>query len=317
MTLAAGGDEVSPFSKTGLAPATMTFLAQVGGQPAASATLTRLFMAPDIVRTSIREQGLVGTLFQPSGPGLYPGVIILGGSVGGLGEETAALLASHGLVSLALAYFATDGLPEELVNIPLEYFATALAWLQTVDTIRKDRLAVLGRSRGGELALLLGTMFPQIRAVVAYGGSGLVFAGWGQAGVADQSAWSYRGVPLPFLKEFAMDDPAREQATIPVERIAGPVLLVSGQEDHIWPAGQLSTLIMERLKTSHHPYPDQHLSYPGAGHRIQFPYLPTTSPQFRHPIGNELMSLGGNAKDRAFAEADSWARVLRFLTGNF
>jgi len=114
-----------------------------------------------------------------------------------------------------------------------------------------------------------------------------------------------------------MDDPAREQATIPVERIAGPVLLVSGQEDHIWPAGQLSTLIMERLKTSHHPYPDQHLSYPGAGHRIQFPYLPTTSPQFRHPIGNELMSLGGNAKDRAFAEADSWARVLRFLTGNF
>ena len=55
---------------------------------------------------------------------------VLGGSGGGLPQGLAALLASHGYVALALAYFSYEHLPAELVSIPLEYFETGMRWLQ-------------------------------------------------------------------------------------------------------------------------------------------------------------------------------------------
>ncbi len=44
----------------------------------------------------------------------------------GLWEHAAALLASHGYAALALAYFGVEDVPKDLINIPLEYFGTAL-----------------------------------------------------------------------------------------------------------------------------------------------------------------------------------------------
>ena len=52
----------------------------------------------------------------------YPGIIDLYGTTGGLLESRAALLASHGFATFALAYFNYDDLPEGLEPIELEYF---------------------------------------------------------------------------------------------------------------------------------------------------------------------------------------------------
>ncbi|MDU0291699.1 acyl-CoA thioesterase/BAAT N-terminal domain-containing protein, partial [Saccharothrix longispora] len=82
---------------------------------------------PDgVERTEVAERGLVGVLFEPADAGPHPGVLVLGGSEGGLREDDAALLASHGFAALALAYFGAPGVPDDLVEIPLEYFGTAL-----------------------------------------------------------------------------------------------------------------------------------------------------------------------------------------------
>ena len=330
--------EVSPFAKADISPMLMRFVAEVDGTIAASATLERLFVAPGVTVEPVQAQGLAGRLFRPAATEPRPGVLVVGGSSGGLrwSEQTAALLAAHGYTTLALAYFAYEHLPARLVNIPLEYFETAIYWLQADASVLDDRLAVMGLSRGGELVLLLGATFPQVKAVVAYVPGAVIFGGFG-GDVEGVAAWSYRGTPLPFLRDpttpaekeaflgqepipltpyfhtlFA-DPAAVELATIPVERTRGPILLISGQDDQMWPSTMMSEMVIKRLEAHAYPFPYHHLSYAGAGHIIGFPYLPTTVNQGRHPVDGKVYALGGNARGNAFARQDSWTQVLRFL----
>ena len=218
------------------------------------------------------------------------------------------MLASHGYAAMALAYFAQPGLPRGLVNIPLEYFEKALAWVRAQPWCSDRLLAVWGDSRGGELALLLGATFPEISAVMAWSPSGVVFWALGLAEPGDtrpRASWTFRGKPLPFLQEnntagdsepglergrpvaYApfyrsqlRDAQAVERATIPVENIHGPVQLVSGLDDQMWPSSDLADIAFRRLEAHHHPFPFRHLKYPGAGHMILVPYWPLTHVPF-------------------------------------
>src|SRR5215510_3387379 len=81
-------------------PVHVQFDAEVAGTSVTRAEVERRFIGPEVTRTEIRHNGLVATLFLPLGPGSYPAVITLGGSDGGLREALAALLASHGFVTL-------------------------------------------------------------------------------------------------------------------------------------------------------------------------------------------------------------------------
>ena len=341
------------FMKT---PLTTTLTAEVGGEVVASATLERTHLAPGVRVIPVREQDLVGTLFRPDSDRPRPAIIVLGGSEGGLWESPAALLASHGYVALALGYFGIEGLPPDLVRIPLEYFETAIGWLQAQEGVASDRLAVMGDSRGGELALLLGATFPQIGAVVGLAPVGVMLPGFRRrlvemVGLVEMvirrpPGWTYRGAPLPcwvpgssfssivsygwkrlvrapiaatpFFLEAMKDRDALERAAIPVERTNGPVLLLSGEDDQFCPSGPLSEVAMERLAGQKHPYPYEHVSYRGAGHVFGMPpYLPATVTKARHPHTGAVYLAGGNPKDNAFAAADSWARILRFLEESF
>ncbi len=334
------------FMKT---PLTTTVTAEVGGKVVASATLERTHLAPGVRVIPVREQGLVGTLFRPHSDGPRPAIIVLGGSEGGLWESPAALLASHGYVALALGYFGIEGLPQDLVHIPLEYFETAIGWLQAQEGVASDGSAVMGASRGGELALLLGATFPQIKAVIGVVPGGVVYAGIRPKLtelLRDPPAWTCRGAPVPYLpirrtvrsaitygwkwllrRPIALapfylaamkDQGALERAATRVERVNGPVLLISAQDDQIWPSSLLSEVAMERLTRHKHPYPYEHVGYPGAGHVFGIPpYLPATVTKGRHPQTGAVYLTGGNPKGNAFAAADSWFRILAFLEERF
>ena len=119
--------------------------------------------------TTLAAQGFVGAYFAPpAGAAPAPAVLAIGGSEGGYGPYPAALLASHGYPSLSLAYFKEPGLPQTLKDIPLEYFATALRWLAAQPGVDPKRVVVLGGSRGGEGALLIGSTYPDlVHAVIA------------------------------------------------------------------------------------------------------------------------------------------------------
>ena len=125
----------------------------------AELTFERRVAGPGVTRHPIRTEGIVGTLFLPPGDGPHPAVILLTGGGGGIDEYRGAILASHGYAALNLGYFAMEGLPRGLVNIPLEYFENAIRWMRSQPWLRDHFLAVWGESRGGELALLLGATF--------------------------------------------------------------------------------------------------------------------------------------------------------------
>ncbi len=327
--------------------------AMQGSHTYAAATVERLFVAPGVTSRVVCEQGLYATLFTPPGDGPHPGLLVLGGSSGGLPALQAQMFASHGYAALALAYFRYEDLPAQLVSIPLEYFQTALEWMQDQQNIQRDRIGVYGISKGGELALLLGATFPQIRAVVGIVPSAVVWKGLSsfetngfgvgngpQAGSG--SSWSLHGQDLPFVpfkvsEEFAQamrkalqehtpigltplhryslaqaDAASVDQAAIRVEQTRGPILLVSGQDDQLWPSSLLSDMVIARLAQHQFAYPYRHLTYPGAGHLITIPYQPTTINT--GGMTAFTMAFGGNAVSRAAAVQDAWTQVLAFLT---
>jgi hypothetical protein len=98
------------------------------------------------------------------------------------------------------------------------------------------------------------------------------------------------------------DDPA---AVIPVERIAGPVLLVCGDADRTWPSCAYSESMKARLQGDGQRYGDILLSYGGAGHGVgtMVPYQPGTS----------LLVPYSEGEANATAEAQAWPHLLGFL----
>jgi dienelactone hydrolase len=317
--------------------------AEVGGVPIAGADIPRPKVRPWIRTVEVREKGLVGRLFLPPGKGPFPTVLLLGGSEGGMWatQGSASYLASRGYAVLTLAYFKEKGLPPELKNVPLEYFGRALDYLSHRPEVDANRLAVWGASRGGELSLILGSMYPQLKAVVASVPSGVV---WGGDSPTDNhaAAWTLNGKPIPHIKitddegekyrhatpvpggGVAADyngsylagiaDPAkRAAAEIPVEKIHGPVLLLAAGSDRMWPSGPLSRVAWNRLQAHHHPYPDEIHVFPNAGHLIDGTGYPTTFPYEWDPDIKEFIPFGGTPEGSAAAGRQTQRIVNHFL----
>ena len=211
------------------------------------------------------------------------GVLVLSGSSGRVEAQRCDVLAA-GLPATAASY-AWFGAALDL--LPLESFDEPLALLHE----RCERLVVIGTSRGAEVALLLGSLHPEIDAVVGVSPSDLVWAGLSGAR-PQRSSYTRGGEPLPFvpyddawvatteppefhdqylsaLEKYADRVPA---ARIPVERIEGEVVLTAGGDDRLWPATDFADEVAARrgsLATTV-------LTHPTAGHRV---LLPGETPQ--------------------------------------
>jgi len=282
------------------------------GKQIAEAHLQQVFLPPQIQQ--IRVTGaLHGTLFLPDTPGPHPGVLVVGGSEGGLPAPKAIWLASHGYAALALAYFRFQDLPKQLEGIPLEYFGEALAWMKQRPEIDPGRLAVLGTSRGGELALQLGSMYPAIHAVVAYVPANVRYPSCCTRDFA--AAWTWKGTPLAYARPASNESaPADMDATIAVEQTHGPILMIAGEDDDVWPSSLMTNAAMHRLQAAHFRYNSQRLAYPHTGHRAGNPFIvPTWSNGVRQPVSGDEESFGGTPEGNAFSSIDAIPKVLAFL----
>ena len=301
-----------------------------------------------ITENDIDSNGIRGKLFRPSDHEVRPGIIVLGGSGGGLGwaDGVAHNLAGEGYVALALAYFRYGDLPRELVNIPLEYFQIAIDWMEDQKEINSDNLAVVGGSRGAELALILGATFSAVKAVIGYGPSSVVWGACGGITSIGKPAWIYKNKPLlPIKTGFTLrvfyeyvkrglclvsrvpyratplhtlaleDESAVKQAIISVEKIAGPILLISGDDDQMWPSTLMSEMIMDRLRKHDRPFVDKHMTYKGAGHAINLPDLPREAypTKITHSLTHIVYDLGGDPDINAQAGKKAWKEVVAFL----
>src|SRR5262245_3817073 len=270
-----------PFDNTSALPLVVEFTVEHDSRVAATSEVRRLIVADDVLTMRVRERGLSGVFYQPASTDPKPAVIVLSGSAGALAwsSQVAALLARRGFAALALAYFGFDELPSQLVEIPLEYSVAAFEWLIAQPGVRSDALGVVGISRGAELALTLGSRLPYVRSVVAFCPSSVVWSGLYGDRPADRPAWPTSGrpiafsslmapalsavrdrvfhespVPLTSLFDAALDGPLPGDVFIPVEQTTGPILLVSGDDDRMWPASRMGRQIMDRLAAHQHPF---------------------------------------------------------------
>lgn len=311
--------------------------ARQGGQLLCASDVERITAPPSVRCVPVNVGNVVGTLWIPPGEAPAPTVVVLGGSGGRAPRATAALLAARGCMAFAQSYFGTPPLAPVLEEVPVEVVAAATRLLS-----RHPRssvpVGVLGISKGAELALLAAAMTPEIGAVIAYSPSAVVFAGFGGNSRNLRSSWTQGGRPVPFarwrtpisqwlaasatdapiplahLYGEALADGAQVQlGAIPVERARGPLLLIAGKDDQMWPSERSVELIEGRLASCANNVKVRSLLYPQAGHGIGLPGRPTTIRSiYQHGLRAPL-PFGGTPAGDAAASVNAWAHVLAFL----
>lgn len=276
----------------------------------------------------VKNNGMPANWYPASGEGKYPAILYLGGSEGGLWENSnaqARRLQARGYNVLYQSYYRTSDENAVFSKVPLETFDKALAWLAAQPGVDPQRIGVMGGSKGAEAALMIATQHPGIKVVVAGMPSSVVWQGfaWGSVNMSDLgSSWSRGGKPLPYLPygEFEYGQPLaamytnafkalgqHQDAVIPVEKVNGPVLLLCGEEDTLWPSCPMARQVEERAKAKGKPEVTV-LAYTHAGHAVYG--IP------RKGTGKALEGLdrmGGTNEGNNAARADSLPKVEAFL----
>ena len=282
-----------------------------------------------------KRDSIIANYYQPRSDKKLPAIIFLGGSGGNFRQERASLFASEGFAVLDLKYFKGEGLPDGIIEIPLEYVRKAHEWLLSRPEIDPTKIGITGRSRGSELAMLYATKYP-VSYVISEVPSNVVWFGWEDG----KSSWTYQGKPYAYA-EYTDEDSRRielemqekgeqyhdgpkflsafknealiEQTAIPVEEIKCPILFISGKDDKVWPSTMMADRMVQRLIKNDFQYEFLHLAYEDAGHNFAgggqgcgIPYLPAED-------YSNSSARGGTNQGNALAAIDSWAQILNFI----
>ncbi|KAM4012972.1 acyl-coenzyme A thioesterase 1-like [Anomaloglossus baeobatrachus] len=235
-------------------------------------------------------------------------------------EHRASLLASHGFCTMALAYFDYEDLPKILGGLHLDYFGNALEFLRCHPKVNKERIGVIGISKGADLALSMATFLPGIKAVVSVCGCGANTFAPLPCGefVIPCLGFSAEKIKLTENGEFdfseSMDDlldPENSECLIPVERSSAAFLILSGLDDKNWPSAAYADQLVARLR-EHRKDVEGH-TYPGAGHLLEPPYMPLCHASHHKLLGMPIL-WGGQMMEHAKAQEDAWKKILTFFS---
>lgn len=246
------------------------------------------FLLPTVVfsQDTLKVKNVEAVLYT-NNQAKQPLVVGLGGSEGGNAwtsdywKKTREQFLAKGYAFLAIGYFGCKGTPKILDQIAIDEVYQAIATAKKYQKVDSNKIAVLGGSRGADLALLLGSYYPDIDLVIGMSASHAVFPGHTQHFTS--SCWTFKGKELPFIPvneqavPFLMkrdlrgtftammqDSLAEQKALIKVERINGPVLLLSADKDEMIPAVQMGEKMISRLKASGFKYPFEQVVYQGS-----------------------------------------------------
>ena len=306
------------------------------GELVDSTGIYRRFIGNDVEQSLVEYKDLKAVFYEPKRPVVNGAVLVVAGSDGGLSSAAwrAALFASYGIPSMALAYFNYQDLPQDLIEIPLEYVSSAVEYLKEEKDI--ENLAMLGFSKGSELTLAYCSIFEnnRIDAIVAMSPSGYVWQGINQ-NVDVKSSWSLGGEPLDFipwkyneqvismlrsrepkrfrtLYEFSLESEENKEmiirSALALEKSNAPILIVTGTDDGSWPADKMMKSFVDRVAKKENPNEVRIVNFPDAGHLIFFDYLPITDSQIR---GGQ--NFGGTLSGNMDARRKAWPLVFEFL----
>ncbi|MDB5069513.1 MAG: hydrolase of the alpha/beta superfamily [Candidatus Eremiobacteraeota bacterium] len=310
---------------------------------AAAATPAPRWAAPQALRPGepveiqVHENALVGEYAAPGDTARHPAVIVLGGIEGGIPGESFGF-ARQGYAAFSVAYFGADPLPKVIERIPVERVSRAIDWLRDRPEVDPTRIGIVAIGKGSELALLAAARDPRIKSVAVISPTAYVWFAPTFDGNPDRSSWTISNGEVPYIPidSRAENNLARTSqtggtyqfrdlydaslagtnaatvasATIPVERIAGPLLCVAGDDDREWDSAGACKTIAARRKAANRDARDQVAIEPGAGHALALGGKP--SPE-TVPAGKMTLRLGGTPAANARAGADAWNRTLTFF----
>ena len=106
------------------------------------------------------------------------------------------------------------------------------------------------------------------------------------------------------------------QATIKVEKINGPIILFSGNDDKVWPSSIMADMIEKRLEDNSFEHSFQNIKYDNAGHLIS--NNPDDNSSYRTGIINingkdYEYEFGGNDNGDFKAKQDAKIKLMKFI----
>mgnify|MGYP000175517376 CR=1 FL=1 len=144
--------------------------------------LSLFFSTKQFAQITLTSPNVEAVLYLGEGR-KQPLVVGLGGSEGGNAwtsdywKKTRDQFISKGYAFLALGYFRAKGTPAILEKIAIEDVYNAIRLAAKQKGVNGKRIAIIGGSRGADLALLLGSYYTDISCVVSIVGSNAVFPG--------------------------------------------------------------------------------------------------------------------------------------------
>ncbi|XP_078515787.1 acyl-coenzyme A thioesterase 1-like [Lissotriton helveticus] len=290
------------------------------GQLLAQVTNERSFLGEGVQRVPVREGKVRATLFQPPGPGPFPGIIDIYGTGGGLPEYRASLLASRGFATLALAYYGYEDLPKQMKEFHLEYFEDAVNYMLRHPQVKGPGIGLLGHSKGGDLVLTMASLLEGITAAATING-GITTVG---------AALHYKDLVLPPIgtdeKRITLpqpgianvvnclDDPLapeNRKSLIPVEKAEGKFLFIVGEDDQNWKSEFMANAAADIVEAHGKERPEV-VVYPGAGHYIEPPYFPMCAASMHLFVGMPVV-WGGEPGAHSRAQEGAWKKIQAFF----
>ncbi len=240
---------------------------------------------------------------------------------------------------LVLGFYMWDGLPKELVSVPVDYTEKAVGWLMRNKGIRK--IAMTAASTGAGYTLLSASLIPEIGCVIPVVPFDYVMEGTTNSFKRlGRSVYTWHGEDIPYspwtlidrgsLRIFsaAMKDrkyglarfmrygydhnPVTEQSRIRVENMRADVLLLAVKDDDAWPSDEAVVRIADVLKNADYPYRLEYNIYEKASHALT-DGLDELSGYTRWAFRHLLPAEKKYPAECENARQDSFKRLLAFL----
>ena len=291
-------------------------------------------------RCTLEKHGFVGVYY----PGTRSGnkaVIAVGGA--SCDEKTSVAMCRYireaGYNVLVLGFYLWDGLPKEMVSIPVDYVERAVKWLKREKGV--DGVAMTAASTGAGYTLLAASLIPELgcvipvvpydyvmegttnnfkrlhRSVYTWHGSDVPYSPWE---LIDQgmgkiivSTMQDRHYGLKRLYRYGYDhNPVTEESRIRVENMRADVLFLAAKNDDAWPSDEAVPRMVNVLREADYPYRVEYHIYEKASHALT-DGLDEMGGYARWALRHLLPAEKKYPKECEAARQDSFRRVLRFL----
>lgn len=252
-------------------------------------------------------------------------VVTFGGSEGSSNMDVAKKVAKEGYEVYSMYFFGKENQRDLISKVPLEFFEELYGEIEK-NSMKNRPLTLIGASRGAELALILGSKYPDmIDNLVLYAPSAYSFSGVYDDSGKEISPWTYNGEEIPFLRQSVLfkDEVGKsivrdsrtepmvlepvftylieeseniEEAMIDISSVKANILIFAGKDDQLWPSYMMGQKIVEE-----HQGENQLVAYDNVGH------------SFYGPTEYNNMVMGGEYEKNIEAGKDSDQKLFESL----